>query len=105
MLKKTDVTFYDSFDYLDEPPSIHLTKDKFFGGFALEHPETNDQFIDETIYYPKASFKTQIRNGDNWEIHEQKLELERCKVESFGQDYQDSLIDSIENLNKKLREE
>jgi hypothetical protein len=100
MYKKDDVKFYDSFEYLDGPPSIHLTKDKFTGGFALEHPETYDQFIDETIYYPKAYFKIQTRDGegDNWNIRTIDLELERCKPESFGEDFQDSLIDSIENL-------
>ena len=98
MLKKTDVTFYDSFEYLEGPPTIHLTKDKFYGGFALEHPITHDQYIDETIYYPKAFFKTQIRNGDNWDIYTKDLELVQCKTEYFGEDYQDSVIDSIENL-------
>ena len=100
MYKKDDVKFYDSFEYLDGPPSIHLTKEKFTGGFALEHPETYDQFIDETIYYPKAYFKIQTRDGegDNWNIRTIDLELERCKPESFGEDFQDSLIDSIENL-------
>ena len=98
MLKKNDVTFYDSFEYLDGPPSIHLTKEKFTGGFALEDPETYDQFIDETIYYPKAYFKTQVRSGGLWHIETKELELERCRTESFGEDFQDSLIDSIENL-------
>ena len=100
MFKKTDVKFYDSFEYLDGPPSIHLTKEKFTGGFALEHPETYDQFIDETIYYPKAYFKIQTRkdDDDNWDIQTIDLELERCSPDSFGEDFQDSLIDSIENL-------
>ena len=100
MLKRNDVKFYDSFEYLDGPPSIHLTKEKFTGGFALEHPETYDQFIDETIYYPKAYFKIQTRDGEseNWNIETIPLELERCKPESFGKDFQDTLIDSLENL-------
>ena len=98
MLKKKDVTYFDSFDYLEDGPTIDLTKDKFYGGFALEHPITHDQYIDETIYYPKAFFKTQIRNGENWDIETKELELVQCKVEYFGKDFQDSVIDSIENL-------
>ena len=98
MLKKKDVTYFDSFDYLEDPPTIELTIDKFYGGFALEHPITHDQYIDETIYYPKAFFKTQIRNGENWDIETKELELVQCKVEYFGKDFQDSVIDSIENL-------
>ena len=98
MLKKKDVTYFDSFDYLEDGPTIKLTIDKFYGGFALEHPITHDQYIDETIYYPKAFFKTQIRNGENWDIETKELELVQCKVEYFGKDFQDSVIDSIENL-------
>ena len=57
MLKKIDVVFYDTFYYNEEPPSIKLTRDNFFGGVALEHPETYDPIMDEAIYYPKAYFK------------------------------------------------
>ena len=98
MLKKTDVTFYDSLEYLDEPPTIKLNNNIFYGGFALEHPITYDQFIDETIYYPRAFFKVQTRIGDNWNIETYELELERCQLEKFGEDFQDSTIDSLSNL-------
>ena len=64
MLKRKDVTFYDAIEYLEAPPSIQLTNDIFYGGFAVENPITYDPFIDETIYYPKAYFKKGIRNGD-----------------------------------------
>ena len=98
MLKKTDVTFYDSLEYLDDPPTIKLDNNIFYGGFALEHPITYDQFIDETIYYPRAFFKVQTRVGDNWDVETYELELERCQLEKFGKDFQDSTIDSLNNL-------
>ncbi len=98
MLKKTDVTFYDSLEYLDDPPTIKLDNNIFYGGFALEHPVTYDQFIDETIYYPRAFFKVQTRVGDNWDVETYELELERCQLEKFGKDFQDSTIDSLNNL-------
>ena len=98
MLKKTDVTFYDSLEYFDDLPSIKLNNNIFYGGFALEHPITYDQFIDETIYYPRAFFKVQTRIGDNWNIETYELELERCQLEKFGEDFQDSTIDSLNNL-------
>ena len=34
---------------MEKPPSIRLSKDNFYGGFALEHPITYDPFIDESI--------------------------------------------------------
>ena len=63
MMKKTDVTFYDTFTYAAEPPKVKITKENFYGGFALENPETYDVFIDESIYIPKASFRRAERKG------------------------------------------
>ena len=87
MIKKIDFSFYDSFAYIEEPPSIHITPDNFYGGFGLEVPDTYDPFIDETIYYPKASFKTGIRHGDKWNWTVKDLPLERCNLSKFGQFY------------------
>ena len=89
MLRKIDVVFYDTLLYSAEPPSIKVTNENFYGGFALEDPATYDVFIDEGIYIPKAFFKRAERQGDifNWQIKE--LELEPCKLEKFGSVYQD----------------
>ena len=83
------MTFYDTFTYAEEPPSVKITKENFYGGFALEDPNTYDVFIDEGVYIPKAYFKKAERKGDifDWQIIE--LELERCKVENFGSLYQE----------------
>jgi hypothetical protein len=89
MLKRTDITFYDTFTYADEPPSIRITNENFYGGFALKDPQTYDAFIDEGVYIPKAFFKRAERKGENfvWQIKE--IELEPCKLEKFGSMYQD----------------
>ena len=89
MLKRVDVTFYDTFTYAPEPPAVKITKENFYGGFALEHPITYDNFIDESIYIPKAYFKRAERqnNNFNWQIKE--LELEPCKIDNFGSIYQE----------------
>ena len=50
MLRKIDVVFYDTLLYSAEPPSIKVTNENFYGGFALEDPATYDVFIDEGIY-------------------------------------------------------
>ena len=72
MIKKTEVTIYDVFTYVSKPPSIELSNDNFYGGFALEDPITYDAFIDEEIYYPKAYFYSGHRvEGDmQWEEKE-----------------------------------
>ena len=51
MLKKTDCTFYDTFTYAPEPPSVKITNENFYGGFALQDPMTYDVFIDERILF------------------------------------------------------
>ena len=79
------LVFYDSFEYYI--PSIKITPDNFYGGFGLEVPDTYDPFIDETIYYPKAYFKTGIRQGNKWNWTIKELELERCNINKFGQFY------------------
>ena len=81
------MVFYNSFEYLEYIPSIKVTLDNFCGGFALENPYTYDPFIDENIYYPKAYFRTAIRDGDKWKLTIKELELERCNINKCGQFY------------------
>ena len=89
MFNKKDITFYDTYAYIDEPPVINVTNDNFYGGFALEDPNTYDAFIDETIYYPKAYFKSGKREGANWVWKIKAKELEKCKINKFGEFYRD----------------
>ena len=84
MLKKTDVTFYDTFTYAPKPSAVKITRDNFYGGFALEDPITYDVFIDEGVYFPKAYFKRAEKKGDDFEWQVKELELERCQIEKFG---------------------
>ena len=89
MLKKTDVTFYDTFTYAPTPPAVPISHDNFYIAFALEDPLTYDAFVDEGIYYPKAFFKRAELKGDNFEWEVVELEVERCKLEKFGKSYQE----------------
>jgi hypothetical protein len=98
-INRDDVIFYDTFEYYENPPLIQLTKDNFYGGFALENPLTYDPFIDETIYYPKAFFKKGIRKGDKWNFDIKEMELERCKIEKYGKAFQDTMVhNALNNL-------
>ena len=89
MLKKTDVTFYDTFSYAPSPPQVPITHNNFYIAFALEDPNTYNPFVDEGIYYPKAYFKRAEMKGDDFEWTVVDLEVERCKLEKFGDIYQD----------------
>ena len=84
MIKKVDVSFYDTYTYQAEPPAVNISSNNFYGGFALEHPISYDVFIDEGIYYPKAYFKKAQRKGKDFEWTITEIELERCKLEKFG---------------------
>ena len=57
MLKRVDVTFYDTFTYAASPPQVPITHDNFYLAFALQDPDTYDPFIDEGVYIPKGYFK------------------------------------------------
>ena len=89
MLKRVDVTFYDTFTYADKPPAIPLTHNNFYIAFALEDPITYNPFVDESVYYPKAYFKRAEMKGDDFEWKIVELEVERCKLEKFGESYRE----------------
>jgi len=89
MINRTDITFFDSYTFMGEIPSLKLNNEDFYGGLALGIPNTLEPFIDETIYYPKAYFKVgkRVKNTWNWEI--KPIELEVCKIEKFGSKYKE----------------
>ena len=99
MFKKFELVFYDTLEYIEQPPIINLTVDNFYGGFALENPETYNPFIDETIYIPKAYFKLGKRFGDEWDWEIKEIKVERCKLEKFGKFFQNKFNNnSLNNL-------
>jgi len=99
MLQKKDVNFYDRFTYAEKPSKVKITNENFYGGFAIEDPNTYDAFIDESIYFPKAFFKRAEKKGDNFTWDTVELELEPCKLEKFGSTYQEKFKSkSLNNL-------
>lgn len=56
MLMKYDITFSESYAFKGEPPSMRVTNDYLYGGFALEDPQTLETYVDESIYYTRAFF-------------------------------------------------
>ena len=93
MIIRVDVTFYQTTAYTGEVPSIHLTNEIFYGGFALSKGQTLQPFIDETIYTIDLQFRTgqRINNVWNWKV--QRIELEICNLDKFNPKYYDLFKD------------
>ena len=87
MINNVDGEFTDSNINPEKPDFIHLTNENFYLGFAIEDPKTYDTILDESIYYPKAYFKTGKRKGKEWIWTNKTLELEPCKLDKFGSKY------------------
>ena len=90
MINRVDVTVYDTNSYTGEFPYIQINKYLFFEGiaFALEDPATYNPFINEGVYYPKASFKRAEMKGDQFDWQVVPLEVEKCNLNKFGKNYQ-----------------
>ena len=89
MVKRMDVTFYDTFTYAPSPPQVPITHNNFYIAFALEDPATYNPFINEGVYIPKAYFKRAEMKGEEFEWKVVPLEIERCQLSKFGAIYQD----------------
>ena len=100
MLKKEDVTFYDTYAFTGETPNIKLTKEKFYFGFAIGNPLTLETFVDDSIYYVEAYYKKGKKEGSTWNWETIPLQLETCKLDKFGEKYRDIFKDkSVEQLH------
>ena len=82
MIKRVDVTFYDTYAYTDIP-SIHLTNEEFYGAFSLYNG------INEQIYYPKVEYVSKVKDSSGEHVTHTELEVETCKLEKFGSRYRE----------------
>ena len=62
MLQKKDVTFYDRFTYIEKPSKVKVTNENFYGGFAIEDPQTYDAFLMKVYinYFKKQFYKNKL---------------------------------------------
>ena len=67
MLKKIDVTFYETTTFTGEIPSLYLDNDMFYGGFGLIDVRTGGTFVDPTVYTAKAQFFHQTKVGNTFD--------------------------------------
>ena len=99
MIRRVDSIFYETFSFSGETPSIKLNSDNFYGGFGIIDPETEDTFVDESYYYPVATFWAGKKINGKWKWEKTNIPLEKCKLEKFGAKYQDMFKDkNLENL-------
>ena len=89
MIQKVEVSFYETYAYSGDIPSINITNENFYGGFAMgQFP-----FIDETIYYPKVTYYKGKRVKGNWNWESKEIEIEVCKLENFDYRYRELFKD------------
>ena len=95
MIQKVEVSFYETYAYSGDIPSIKITNENFYGGFAMGQIP----FIDETIYYPKVTYHKGKRVNGNWNWESKDIEIEICKLENFDYRYRELFKDKpLNNL-------
>ena len=99
VIDRKELKVYDTTVYSQKMPSITVDINKLYFSFALEHPKTVDRFIDETIYTAKLAFIEQHKKNDKYVTVQTKyLDIEKCKVENFGKNYQNLFVkDELNN--------
>lgn len=98
MLKKVDVTFYETTTFTGEIPSLYLDNDMFYGGFGLMDVRTGGTFVDPTVYTANAVFFHQKKVGNTFDGAFDPVELEVCDINKFGKNHQS--IFSDKNVDK-----
>jgi len=98
-IKRKELKVYDTNIYSQEMPIIDIDIDQFYFAFGLEYPNTANRYIDESIYTVDITFLDRRKIKDEFiTVYQQKLEIEKCKVENFGKDYQNLFIkDELNN--------
>ena len=100
-IRRKNVRVYDSTIYSKDIPSFDINNTVMNFAFGLENPETNNRFIDETIYIPKIMFydKTTI----DGEFQKTEMEYEECNLNSFGDNYKNIFTNNALNNSYCLK--
>ena len=87
MMKRIDVTFYDSYTFKGLP-SIKLTNNEFYGGFGM------GGIVDDRMYRLEVTYVSQAKENGGWVLKDYRtLETEICQLEWFGSEYQEIFAD------------
>ena len=97
-INREDITASDTIISPNKIPSANISKESFYLAFGLEHPTKLIRFIDETIYYPEVLFIEKIReNGQLVKKSQKMINLERCEIIKFGENYQHLFNEDVNN--------
>ena len=104
MISRIDISFFDIFSDKTNIPSINLTNENFYILFCIFNSTTNEPIIDETIYYPVATF-----NDEEYKQEKLEIKAERCKMDhipnKYKQYYEEYNLENyycLEDVNKTL---
>ena len=99
MLKKVDVSFYETYVYTNGTPEIELNNQNFYGGFALGNPLTRKVFKDESVYFPNVSFIYAKQINNEWKYEIKHMPLGECHLNNFGPNHREIFKDvELDNL-------
>ena len=99
MLKKVDVSFYETYVYTNGTPEIELNNQNFYGGFALGNPLTRKVFKDESVYFPNVSFIYAKQINNEWKYEIKHMPLGECHLNNFGPNHREIFKDvQLDNL-------
>ena len=89
MVNKVDVTFYDTYAFNGEPPSMKLTSETYQTGFALLHPLTKQPYINPSIYQAKLFYSSGTKVGSSFNFTTIDIPIEPCDVNKFNPNYKE----------------
>ena len=89
MANKEDVTFYDTYAFNGQPPSMKLTTETYSSGFALIHPLTGQPFINPSIYKAKMTYLSGVKKGSSFDFNETDVPIEVCNINKFHPNFRD----------------
>ena len=98
-IQRKELKVSDTNIYTQEMPIIDADINQLYFAFGLEYPNTANRYIDESIYTVDITFLDRRKINDEFiTVYQQKLEIEKCKVENFGQNYQNLFVkDELNN--------
>ena len=104
-INRSDVKSQESTIYSQGLPSIDVNPKIFYFAFGLENVVSFSRFIDERIYYPKVYFIQQNKeNGVLVTKEKINLEVERCDIRKFGEEYKNQFTEGELNNSYCLKD-
>ena len=95
MIKKSEISFYETYVFSGGIPSITITKENFNGGLAIGQIP----LVDETIYYPKVEYYRGERINGEMHFTNQNIEIKICELDDFDPRYREIFKDKpLNNL-------